>query len=297
MNKLNSIYSEQKKQFFLSRNSGIKKKMNHHFLLISLFLSALFFFSLAPTNPDGHTAQKTDFYFYYPDSILTNLSRLIYNMDIFLRKGSDPVQFQPFHHKVDFDRMIKSTQPALVLLPEWYYSAYKNELNLTPVLTPTRDGRAYYTKVLLVRKKSPYTLQQLSGRAIAMTPMGPQAVEHLNQELFAGHDIDFSTCRILNVGKDADALFALALGQVDAAIVSRDTIKTVSMMNKQITDIIKPVLHSHPIPMPLLCVMNGQGNEDNVKRITQYLLVQGRHSALPKLMEILQLDGWRKITH
>ncbi|MCB2182966.1 MAG: phosphate/phosphite/phosphonate ABC transporter substrate-binding protein [Desulfobulbaceae bacterium] len=271
--------------------------MNRRFLLATLFLSAFFYFSLAPTVPAGRASHKTDFYFYYPDSTLTNLSRLKYNMDMLLREGTDTVQFQPFHHKVDFDRMVKITRPALVLLPEWYYRSYGKELDLTPVLTPIRDGRSDYTKVLLVRKKSPYTLDNLSGLTIAMTPMGPHTVEYLNKELFAGKNVDFSSCHILNVGKDADALFSVALGQVDAALIGTDTLKMMSQMNKKLTDTLKSLSQSSPIPLPLLCVRRGDMNGEDVKRVTQHLFEQGRHSALPEIMEILQIDGWQKITN
>lgn len=262
------------------------------FLLISLLLSTAYF-----TTSTFSSAKQLNFYFYYPDSILTNLSRLTRYIDILFEKGSDHVSFQAFHHKVDFDRMFKITHPSLVLIPEWYYRYYNSELGVTPVLTPTRNGRTEYTKVLLVQQGKSFRLDQLSGLTIAMTPMGPQAVEHLNNELFAGQGIDFSACRIITVGKDANALFALALGQVDAAIVSADTITSVSQINNRVIEAVKVVTESQPVPLPLLCVLNEDKNQEDVKRITQLILDQAGQQILPEVMELLNIDGWQKITH
>ncbi len=261
-------------------------------LLLSFLLSPVY----TPTSTCS-AAKKFNFYFYYPDSILTNLGQLAYAVDIFFMEGDAEVYFQAFHHKVDFDRMFKVTQPSLVLLPEWYYRDYRNVLDVTPIMTPTRNGKTEYTKVLVVNKRKPFELDELAGRVLAMTPMGQHAVEHLNNDLFPGRDIAFSACEIIPVGKDADALYALLIGQVDAAVVSAGTITTVVEMNKHMGKLIKVLAESQPVPMPLLCVLNADKEQEDVKRVTEFIFEQGGQQALPEVMEILDLDGWQKISY
>lgn len=279
------------------RNIGCQPEMNRYIAIVTLLFLSLLLSPAYPSLSASSAAQPVNFYFYYPDSILTNLSRLTQYIGLLFKKGPDQVLFQAFHHKVDFDRMFKITQPSLVLLPEWYYRDFGKELGITPVLTPTRDGKAEYTKVLLVQKHKPLRLDELSDRTLAMTPLGPNAVDYLNNDLFNEHDFDFSTCRITTVGKDANALFALVLGQVDAAIVGTDTLSLMWKMNRKVVDSVKVLAKSQPVPMPLLCVLNEDKANEEVTRITQLILDQAGQQALPEVMELLNIDGWQKITH
>ncbi len=245
----------------------------------------------------GLAVEPVDFYFYFPDSSQVNLSQLKREMDRFLAKAGFSVRFQPFAHKIDFDNKLKSGRPALVLLPEWYYQCNGRELGLVPLLTPLRHGRSDYTKLLMVRKSSLWKLTDFSGRTVAMTTMGTDNGEKVNRALFDGRKLDLLKNHIVNISKDADAFFAVALGHVDAAVVCGDTLSTVGKLDKKLVEMLEPLIESNPIPMPLLCIMSGRLDPAGIEQIKKIFMAHNGGSDSPAIMEMLHIDGWQTFSN
>lgn len=257
--------------------------------LLSLLSSVLIF-------PPCSASKSIDFYFYYPDSSQANLSQLKREMDVFLKQLDYPVRFQPFAQKIDFDRMVQNEHPALLLLPEWYYRLHGKSLGITALLTPLRQGRSFYTKLLLVSKTSQFLLTDFSAKTVAMTTMGPVTEQNLLMDLFDGKKINFVQNHIINTTKDADALFAVSLGHVDAAVVSTDTLKTVGNVSNRLLELVKPLLESNPVPMPLLCITDNMLTQQEIDHLKKTFLEQGANSPLPAIMEMLRIDGWQTVS-
>lgn len=263
--------------------------------MIRIFCIILFFVLLqAGFCPAG---ESVDFYFYYPDSSQINLSHLKREMDRFLAQEGLPARFQPFAHKVDFDNKLKSSPPALIFLPEWYYRCHGKELGLIPLLTPLRHGRPDYTKLLLVRKSSSLKLADFSGRTVAMTTMGPDNGESVSRELFDRRNVDLLQNHIVNISKDADAFFAVSLGHVDAAVVGRDTLSAVDKLDTKLVEMLEPLIESNPIPMPLLCMVAGRLDPADIERVKKIFMAQNGRSPSPAIMEMLHIDGWQTVSH
>ncbi|MCI5125697.1 MAG: hypothetical protein D3925_14790, partial [Candidatus Electrothrix sp. AR5] len=177
---------------------------------------------------DASCAAETDsdkFYYFNPDSSQSNLTRLKQEMERFLVKRNLALNFQPFAKYHDFHREMQDILPALVFLPDWYYQQNKTKITLKPLLQPTRKGRATYRKVLLTTQESTLTLQRLSNKTLAMTTMGNDAPDVLNRLLFNQFKIEANSLNIIATPKDSDALFALAVRQVDAALVSKNNLQ------------------------------------------------------------------------
>ena len=150
-------------------------------------------------------------------------------MDSFLQGAQVALTFQPFARQRDFENQIRQMRPAFVLLPYWYYEIYHNELQLELLLSPVQNGTLTYTKVLLVRREAALSVEALKEKKLAMTAMGPVGTEFLSDLLQT--DLGQLKINVITTSKDSDSLFALALGQVDAAVVSRQNLEQFGFIN------------------------------------------------------------------
>ncbi len=264
-------------------------KQRFHKIILLLALMAVVFSPLLSV----WASRQFDFYYFNPDSIQSNFSHLSREIGIFFKDAGLTARFQAFTQKADFDRMVKEKNPPLVFVPDWYFLQYGDSLKLVPLLVPLHNGKPTYTKVLLIRRSEAFTVNDLAGRTVAMTTMGPDTEKLLTSEFFKGHGLNFSDSNIIHTPKDADALYALALGQVDAALVGQATLDAVGKANQRIAGAVKKLISSSPVPMPLLCVLNGNLDNAEIDRLKRVFLEGGAQTSLPPFMEMLQINGWQ----
>ena len=190
--------------------------------LRDIFLVAFF---LQVFLVSGHSAETgVNFYYFNPDSPQSNLNLLKQEMDRFFDHNQYPVTFQPFAHFLDFDKGIKQDHPDFLFLPKWYVTEYGEKLNIRPILTPVRDGSISYQKVMLTATGSLFHAERLTNQSLAMTSMGSDSEVSL-REIFKSQGFAAQDINIVQVPKDSDALFALILGQVDLALVTRSNLE------------------------------------------------------------------------
>jgi len=240
------------------------------------------------------SAQKSlDLFYFNPDSVQFNFSLLKKEIDQFFQNSNFEIHFQAFSQQTDFDRLIIERRPALVLVPAWYYAQHGKALALTPLLTPLNNGQPSYSKVLLVRSTAPGKTTDITGKTVASTTMGPKTSEQLDQFFNNDHPVDFSNSHLITTPKDADALFALILGQVDLAVVGRETIREIGGGNQKIMDAVREITPSKPMPLPLLCMTDGSMKQDEIERLRRTLVESGKRTPRPSFMTMLQFDGWQ----
>ena len=237
-------------------------------------------------------ADTKKFYYFNPDSSQSNLTRLKQEMERFLNKKNLVLIFQPFAKYHDFHREMQDGPPAFVFLPDWYYQQNKTKSELKPLLQPFRKGQATYRKVLLTTQDSTLTLQGLSNKILAMTTMGNKAPNLLNSLLFNQFKIKLNSLNIIATPKDSDALFALAVGQVNAALVSENNLQRIGKINPRILQIVRPLAKSQPIPLPVLCAGNGQVPDEKIMKLKKIFLEAKDSDDAADLMEMLQIDAW-----
>ncbi len=254
-------------------------------LLLVLALSIFY------TGNPVRAASTIDFFYFFPDSTQSNFSLLKQNVDEFFNEAKLDIQFQAFTHEVDFERLVRQRKPGMVLVPAWYFKQHGKELALKPLVTALRQEHAAYHKALLIRKNDAASHDRLDGKTVAVTNMGPDADQQLNN-YFSEHEIDFTWGNIVITPKDADAFYALVLGQVDAAIVSIQTIQVVGRTNPRLEDMVHKLATSSPIPMPLLCITENGLDEKQVKEIKRLLLRSGKQLPPPSFMQMLHISGW-----
>lgn len=241
------------------------------------------------------SANSTYFYYFNPDSAHSNFLRLKQVMDIFLTEGNFGFSFQPFSRFTDFDRQVKEKHPGLVFLPEWYLKQDGNDKQYKPFLQPVYQGVSTYRKVLLVGADSSLTIEKMAHTAIAMTPVGQSGMNQLNEALFKEHGLDSNRLSFITTTKDADALLALALGQVKAALISEKTFERVGKLNPQIIKNVKSIAVSAPLPLPMLCYAVGGVSAAELKKMRNTLLMGKQDKNIGQIMEMLDIDAWKDV--
>jgi len=257
--------------------------------IIALFL---LFALLCLPHLTGSAASAYFFYF-NPDSAHSNLSGLKQTMDTFLAAEGLSFSFQPFTRLRDFDRQMKEAHPSLIFLPEWYLKQDGNDKRFKPFMIPVHAGTTTYRKVLLVGCDSVLTVKQLAGPTIAMTPVGPAGLTMLNEVIFKENGLDGSSLNFVTTAKDSDALFALALGQVQAALISQDNLERIGTINPQILKTVKILAVSKPIPLPVLCYAEGAMTAYQLEKLRKSLLAGKQDKNTAQFMELLDIDAWQ----
>lgn len=239
------------------------------------------------------TSLAANFYYFNPDAPQSNLARLKTGMDASLQTTDLAISFQPFARLQDFDRLVKQDNPAIVIAPDWYLSGAGQGLKLRAILRPLRHGSSTYQKVLLVPNTSNLKSNELAGKTIAMTAMGINGLDILNQLIFADQGLDSHQLTIVTTNKDIDALFALVLRQVDAALVSESNLQRIKNINPLIAKQVKIIGHSHPLSLPRLYVSRAMRAED-INKLKKLFIRKRPHAG--NLLEILQIDDWQELT-
>ena len=262
---------------------------------IIIILIAPFFMLCGTILLDTAYAVRADnkkFYYFNPDSSQSNLARLKKEVERFMNKNNLVLNFQPFAKYHDFHREMLENIPAFVFLPDWYYQQNKKDSKLKPLLQPRRKGRATYRKILLTNLESTLTLQGLNNKILAMTTMGNEAPDLLNRLLFNQFKIKSHSLNIIATPKDSDALFALAVRQVDAALVSESNLQRIGEINPRILKIVRSLAQSQPIPLPILCAGNGKVPDEKIMQLKKIFLEAKDSNDSASLMEMLQIDAW-----
>jgi ABC-type phosphate/phosphonate transport system substrate-binding protein len=258
-------------------------------LIISIFLQVSLLPGTClpvPGNPE--------FYYFNPDSAQSNMGRLKLEMDTFFNKSGYKVSFQAFSYQTDFDVKIREQRPQFLFAPEWYIKKYGRKMKIKPFLVPVYKGMTTYHKVLLVAKNSPITLDAIATHSLAMTSMGPDSEPLLKQIFFSGSKKSFSFRPVI-VPKTTDALFALFLGHVESALVIKEHFENLEKMLPGIIDGVRPLAVSKPIPTPMLCYMEELVEQSDVEKFKRVFLSEDNKAAQKKLLQLLQIDGWREI--
>jgi hypothetical protein len=255
------------------------------YLLLALFVCGI---SVADQG-------SLELFYFNPDSPQNNLSRLKRNMDDFFSGNKQPITFQPFTHLVDLENQLRAKPPAFLFVPQWYFEKYGAGLNLHPLLIPVRKGNAFYRKILLGIKSASFNRQRIRHATMAMTSMGPDGETTLDSILFSSQGVAARDVNAIIVPKDADALFALALGQVDMALVVKENMDRIAKINPNILQSVHPLLESKPIPMPLLCYTKGIASPSAVQELKKLFLEAGAQESYATIMEMLQINGWQTI--
>jgi len=239
----------------------------------------------------AHVAERVKFYYFNPDSTQSNLRQLKSHMDTALQKNDIQASFQPFARFTDLDDQIRKDRPALLYVPHWYFEQFGKELGLRPLLRSWRDNKSVYQKRLITNIQTKKSFNKQINTTLAMTTMGPGSHAVLDRLRFFDSDNKIGNFNIIEVPKDADAVFAVALGQVDSALVSSSSLQLLEKRNPRLISSVQVIAETLPINLPILCYVEGTITEKKLETLRQQLL----NDALKKdknIPSILDIDTW-----
>ncbi len=264
-------------------------------LLRLFFILAALSFTCVCT-PRSAQSETIGFFFFNPDSSQSNPIRLKREMDSTLSLLEFPVSFQSFTHLNDFQKQFTESKPGLLFVPDWFLQRHQQQHNLQPLLRPVHRGSDTYRKVLLTAQEQSGDTATTNGKSLAMTPLGPAEVELLNEILFAENGQTANGLNIIHVPKDSDALFALALQQVDFALVSRTNLEAMTIQNPNLVKLVRPLAETAPIPNPVLCYVKDKISADQLRAAKNLFLSIPQKAPGNNVLEMLHIDDWKDIS-
>jgi len=237
-------------------------------------------------------AEHLSFFYFNPDSHQSNLSQLKSDMDSALIHNQQKFSFQPFARLDDFNKQLRSQRPSLLYIPHWYLDRFGKELGLRPLLHSLRENKTTYRKQLITNIRSNKKIHELENGSLAMTTMGPDSRSILNSVIFSQHKIRAEKLSIVEVPKDADAVFAVALGQVDSALVSETSLQLLKLRNPRLTASVHVIADTKPITLPVLCYLEGTFTEKELDTLRKQLSKPSPQKG-KSIFNILNIDTWR----
>lgn len=213
-------------------------------------------------------------------------------MDAALHENEIPASFQPFAHFSDIDKQIRKNQPTLLYVPYWYFERFGAELGLRLLLKSSRENKPDYQKKLITHIRFNSNNKQSALTTLAMTTMGPDSGAIMKQLTYLDKHSKLSNYSIIEVPKDADAVFAVALGQVDSALVSSSILDLLQKRNPRLISSIQVIAETPPITLPVLCYLKGTITDNQLDKLRQQFL-QDANTDGKNIPEILGIDAWR----
>ena len=232
-------------------------------------------------------ADETWVYHYDPDSSPHDPGKFKAVVNAFFQSIDVDLRFQPFRARVDLERQLRERPPRYLLVSADFLEHHGKRLGLRPLLVPTRRGKDTFHKVLVTRQVGLEQIQ-LAGRSLAAVGLASEAAfdSHLGPLKVSAREL-----RVVSVSKDVDALLALALGQVDVALVRPESIERVAKVNPLAVEGLRTLYRTRPLRLPRLCRVGEPVGPPSAK------LVAGLQAAMSsrigrRAMRILGFDGW-----
>lgn len=170
-------------------------------------------------------------------------------------------------------KAIRDEQIDIVVLPPLQYVQIVDQVDIQPVLVSEAQGEVSHPLVLLVRRDlGAVKLADLVGGDLVVALAGKGRIGRLWLEQVLA-DSGFAESRaffshIREVGKTAQAVLPVFLGEIDACLVPREQFETMVELNPQLDRKLMVVATSPAFCQTLVCV---RANFDTVRR---QLLIQ-----------------------
>lgn len=238
--------------------------------------------------PGLASAEQGWIYHFDPDSGARNPGKFKAVMNAFVRTLDPDLAFQPFRKHGDLDEQLARVAPRYMIVSVAWLSANKKRLDLRTVLVSTRRGSTTFRRVLVTRDKA-LNPKTLTGHSVAATSLNDRAsFDHSFGEL----GLKRGQLRVVSVSKDVDALLALAVGQVDMALVRPESIPRVGRVNPNATAGLITLYTSPPVGFaPLVAV--GPQPEALTKTLVDGFRKAGSTRLGRRTMRMLGIDAWR----
>lgn len=282
LNRMAILKNSVSKHFKINAVSGKCRQVITLFLLIVL-LSIL---SLSEI-----LASKDVIYFYNPETNINNFVLLKKEFDKYLSEFGQ-FTFQPFSDRKTFEKSAANKRDVIFLISSWHFLDLKKKIQLKPVFMGISKGKPTQRKILFSRGNSA-SIDYLKGKSVASSGSEGYTKNILLQMLGKEVEDSVDTLKILTVPKDIDALMALGLGMVDAALCTEHTQAELSEINPKLCVMLKE-LASTETYLQIVAVPNP--SDENIELALSIIAkmtssIKGRRN-----LKMISLDGWKKVS-
>lgn len=232
------------------------------------------------------SSKYTSIYYFFPDSPSSNLSLLKGRVEALFSETALSIDFQPFARLSDLNQQMQKQPPDFLISPPWYATKDKK---LKVLLKSYRKDSSNYSKLLISHASNNMNDLSFVGKSLAVTVMGYEASSAV--DVFEYEKLkSFNAENIIEVVKDIDAIFAVALKQVDMAIVSQSTVDKLRKINPRIIAAIQVVAVSKPLSMPVLLHRETDRFQEKTVELTRFMKKLKKNNVFE---ELLLIDEWR----
>lgn len=243
------------------------------------------------------TTEHANMYYYFPDSPSVNLASLKKEIEATFAQAELPITLYPFSHLVDLEKQLHENVPSFLFVPRDYGDSYQKLFRVIPLLQSLRDGAETYEKVLLYADTLDLGSETLPVSRIASTKSTPYCEELLAQVFKDALDVDCRTLRVVTVPKDADAIFALALGQVEMALVSKVNLALINELLPHLEKQFRRFPKTIQVSMPVICAIEGSTPPGKIAKMQEILLKGDETSTSKPNLGILRINGWKRFAN
>jgi ABC-type phosphate/phosphonate transport system substrate-binding protein len=229
--------------------------------------------------------------FYDPNANHQAILNITSRFNRFLKDAAPSLRFQPVQKRAQFEALLADPRTVLAIVASSYLEEGART-DLTPVLVPSARGDVYFRKRLVDRGKGkPGDLRGKRVAAAATTSVQVDAAREVLRTLQAG-GLDVTQVIAIPVAKDIDALLALSFGQVEAALVTPESIEVLKRINPSAAASFRTVFETSPRLRSPLCSVGARLPRPELDALVAALLQMHAHESGGAAVKILGFDRW-----
>ncbi|MEZ0311552.1 MAG: PhnD/SsuA/transferrin family substrate-binding protein [Myxococcota bacterium] len=208
----------------------------------------------------------------------------------YLASASVELVFQAVESREAFERLLADPKTRFALVSSSYVATA--DARLDPILVPQVGGDPFYYKVLI--DVGTGDGRELSGKNLAASVIakpGSSNFKELLQGLAAG-GVRVDGVHVIPVAKDIDALLALSFGQVQAALVTPESVEVLKRINPGVAAKFRAVYRTSPILRAPMCEVGKKSSARERANLVSALQRMSQSDDGRKAMRTMGFEGW-----
>lgn len=194
----------------------------------------------------GSASAQTLFVF-NPEAKVSRLGEIIKILEDSLKSRGLEAKVYMFASPKDFQNSVERFNPDLAIVASYYYVLMKETYQWKALLSGHYNRAKVFRKVL-VAPGSFSEAAQLVGKSLATVSLGASSLPYIQTQLPGSLSVE--RIKIVSVSKDVDAVMALGLGQVDAALVTGKSFESLKETHPELLGELHILQELNPVEYP-----------------------------------------------
>ena len=194
-----------------------------------------------------------------------------------------------------FDDFAAAANGNPLITPQMYIKALGNENDYIPLMTMLRESRTKSQTILLTKKGKVGDDGSLAGMTIAVAAPAAIARDLVMQQMLKNYEGELENCNIIGVNKESDAFFALAFGQVDAALILSDVSQLLSTLSPGLANNIVTLYQTEVLYTSQLWISSSLCDSGCRQKIKDLFLAFPNEPAGRDILRLMNCRGWQTV--